>query len=285
MKTTLGRLLLVFSALFAGSHSSHAFMVTLDVMALPAANHVASSVQSTGATSVATANKNSAEQVSTANANTLKTILEAATNTKNIMDQALFFAKYPSEWIELSRKYATAGNGWTSGQSTKDAVRDALIEYDKYRTTDAAGRGTVTSLASAYARELEKYRNANSPYVQLLSSKTDTASAYARLLATYEGQMEERRQRMGILSDMLNAATLQREVTAIGTLIGMEQEIGANQRMAFEMSRDMIRENAASTANAPVIQRMAEFTDPRNAAPSANLGKSSSSMQRISFKN
>ena len=285
MKTILSRLLLVFSALVAWSQSSHAFMVTLDVMALPAANHVASSVQSTGATSVATANKNSAEQVSAANANTLKTIMEAATNTKNIMDQALFFAKYPSEWIELSKKYANVGNGWVAGQSTKDAVRDALIEYDKYRITGAAGGGTVTSLAGAYAQELEKYKNANSPYVQVLSSKTDTATAYAKLLAAYEGQMEERRQRMGILSDMLNASTLQREVTAIGTLISMEQEIGANQRMAFEMSRDMIRENAASTANAPVIQRMAEFTDPRNSAAGASLSKSTPSLQRISFKN
>ncbi|RZL59865.1 hypothetical protein [Variovorax guangxiensis] len=285
MKNIFGRLLLAFSSLFAASTSSHAFMVTMDMMALPAAGQVSNAVQSAGATNVATANKNSAQQVAAANANTLNTIKEAATNAKNIMEQALFFAKYPSDWIDLSKKYATAGTGWTSGQSTKDATRDALIEYDKYRTTDAAGRGTVKSLAAVYAQELEKYRNANSPYVQVLSSKTDTATAYANLLAGFENQMEQRRQRMSILSDMLNASTLQREVTAIGTLIAMEQEIGANQRMAFEMSRDMIRENAASTAQAPVIQRMAEFTDTRSAAPSASSGKSPLSLQRISFKN
>lgn len=286
MKIIFGRLLLAFSAILVWSQPSHAFMVTLDVMALPAANRVASAVESTSATKVASANKNSAEQVATANANTIKTITEAATNTKNIMDQALFFAKYPNEWIGLSKAYANAGNGWTSGTSTKESFKQALIEFDKYRITNGAGDGTVTSLAAAYARELEKYKNANTPYLQVLSSKTDTAAAYAKLLDEYRVQVEQRQQRMGILSEMFNAATLQREITAIGTLISMEQEIGASQRMAYEISRDMIRANADATVNAPVMQRMAEFTDTRSAAAGASFtARSAPSVQRISFKN
>jgi hypothetical protein len=278
MKFPLIRCLSVLLAMLAWSQGASAFMVTLDVMAMPAANTVASSVKSSSASQVATANANNTSQLENNNKIAIKAITEAATNTKNIMDQALFFAKYPLEWARMARDYSNIGTGWPGQPGMKADVLNALKEYQAYRETQGTGEGAILPITSVYANEIDRYKNANTPYVQLIVNKSDTASAYAGLFTAYQAQVVEHDERVAVLNTMLSKAELDRDYQMITTLIAAEQNLSATQKTAFEIARDMIKENAVITADMPVIQRMAQFTDTRTGASAGTP------IQRILFK-
>lgn len=284
MKKALCHLLLTFSAVFVWSQPSHAFMVTLDTMAIPAANIVANSVQSTSATKVATANKNSQDQVSTALTNSAKEIQQAIKSTIEINDQAMKLASLPNGWVNLVKEYKDIGTGWVAGPSTADSLTKALIAYDQYKQTNASGLSEMKTLSGVYKSEIAKYGTSNLPYVQAFSNRVDTATAYQQLFDDFKTSMVEQAARMGRISTMIDQAANQRDYDTVNTLLNFEQNLFNIRKSSFEISKEMIRENGLAAKNVPAMQGMAQFTDIRSTA-AMGQPKSAGAVQRISFKN
>lgn len=273
------------AATFLGLGSgAQAFMVTLDVMAMPAASKVASSVESTGAASMATAKKNSQTEINAALTNSVREIQQAIDNTLKINNQAMDLASLPTKWVKLVKDYKDIGTGWVASPSTADSVTKALIAYEKYKQTNATGTAEMKTLSSVYKAEIEKYGASNLPYVQAFSTRSDTAAAYKELFEEFRVSMIEQSSRMGKISTMIEQAANQRDYDTVNTLLSFEQNLFNIRKTSFELSKEMIKENELAAKNVPAMQGMAQFTDLRSGTV-AGTAKSTSAMQRISFKN
>lgn len=283
MKKSVFRNLLASSAILGGG-AAQAFMVTMDTMALPAASIVKSSVESVGATHVATANKNSQDQVSTALGNSAKEIQQAIKSTIDINDQAMKLASLPTGWVKLVKEYKDIGTGWVAGPSNADSLTKALIAYDQYKQTNASGLSEMKTLSGVYKAEIEKYGSSNLPYVQAFSNRVDTAIAYQQLFDDFRTSMVEQAARMGRISAMIDQAANQRDYDTVNTLLNFEQTLFNIRKSSFETSKEMIRENGLAAKNVPAMQRMAQFTDVRSTAATGQ-SKPAAAVQRISFKN
>ena len=278
------RAFLISASILFYSGVSSAFPV-IDVLGpINASNMVggvSAAIESATAKKTANADSNTGKKIQNNNENTKKILELEIENTKKTMDQALFFAKYPAEWIKLSKEYANVGNGWTTGSASKAATNNTVKAFDKIRVNNFS----FNTLSVFYSSESGKFATANDVYQKILDAKIDSASAYAALVEAYGAQLEDRQKRLQYIEEMRAQAEHQRDYDMLGVLLAMEQEIGENQRMAFEMNRDAIRESTAATGEALVMQRIAQFTDSRNAAPRPVQATVPVSIQRISFNN
>ncbi|MGA0572118.1 hypothetical protein ACO2Q9_15475 [Variovorax sp. VNK109] len=250
---------MLLGILALGSQASHAFFVTLDVMALPAAQVTANATMAAASQMTAAAKTNSEKEQATANANSAKQIQEAIKNAKDIMDQAHFFAKIPVEWAKTVKDYATIAQGWpkpadSATASATGALTPTEIQLSIEQALKAYGASTDKSGA-----QIEP----NKVYVDLLRIRQEEMAQRSALLARYQDGNRDRQARMAQIEDLLNRAEFQRDYETVRTLLAFEQARFATEQSSFELSRVALQENAEVRREMMALKRQAEFSDPR----------------------
>ncbi len=248
----------------------HAFPV-IDVMAIPAAQISANATTASGAkiTTTAKANSekeqasaksNSEKEQATATTNSGKEIAQAIKNTKEIMDQALFFAKQPVEWAKMVRDYATIAEDWPEpAESTSDASEKALSASD----IKAAIQEALTAYGAATKADGSEEISANRVYEGVLQVRRDEMNDRSALIGQFNQLNRERAARMKRIERMLDMAEYQRDFDMVTTLLAMEQVRFASEQSTFELSRSTLAENAAVKRELETARRQASFTDMR----------------------
>lgn len=250
---------MLLGILAMASQASHAFFVTLDVMALPAAQVTANATMAAASQMTASAHANSEKEQSTATANSAKEILQSIENTKKWIEMATFFAKAPTDWMTAIKTYATIGTGWPKPASSATTESSGALTPKDVETA-------ITNALTTYgaARDIDgDQQRPNTVYEQVLKVRRDEMAQRSKLFDQFQESNRSRAVRMNEIEDLLSRAEYERDFNMVQTLLALEQTRMTSEQSSFDLSRAALAENAAIKRELAALDRQAGFTDLR----------------------